>query len=90
MKRVKKQAKFIFTETYIDDVDHAWEISVELILDYQERTMTIKSNKSGGETFIFIRGKVNTFQKWNAIMSAMQQAAEFGYNELRKAIDKEG
>ena len=82
----KVEAKYKFSKQWIDITDKPKEVTVDLIINYHNKTFSITpSNQTAGK-FTFCQGGVNSVIMWNAILETIKQATNFadkklGFNE---------
>jgi hypothetical protein len=78
----KTEAKFKFSKDWIDITDQTQSVTVDLIINYNNKTFSITPNNQVAGKFTFCQGGSNSVNMWNCILDVMKEATNFAQKEL--------
>lgn len=78
----KVEAKFKFLKNWIDITEKVQEVTVDLIINYHNKTFSITPNNQGAGKFTFCQGSANSVIMWVAILDTIKEATYFAQKEL--------
>jgi hypothetical protein len=78
----KVEAKFKFSKEYTDITEKIQEVTVDLIINYYNKTFSITpANQTAGK-FTFCHGRANSVIMWHAVLETIKEATFFAHKEL--------
>lgn len=78
----KVEAKFKFSKDWIDITDKTQSVTVDLIINYHNKTFSITPNNQVAGKFTFCQGGANAVIMWNAVLATIKEATYFAHKEL--------
>jgi hypothetical protein len=79
----KVEAKFKFSKEYTDITEKKEEVTVDLIINYHNKTFSITpANQTAGK-FTFCQGGANSAIMWQTILETIKEATYFAHKELQ-------
>lgn len=78
----KTEAKFKFSKDWIDIFDKTQSVTVDLIINYHNKTFSITPNNQVAGKFTFCQGGFKSVNMWNSILEVMKEANQFANKEL--------
>ena len=78
----KTEAKFKFSKDWIDIAEKTQSVTVDLIINYNNKTFSITPNNQVAGKFAFCQGGSNAVIMWNSILEVMKEANQFANKEL--------
>lgn len=79
---IKTEAKFKFSKNWIDITEREQKVTVDLIINYQNKTFSITPNNQTAGRFTFCQGGANSAIKWNTVLEIVKEANTFARIEL--------
>ena len=78
----KLEAKFKFSKNWIDKAQKEQTATVDLIINYHNKTFSVTPNNQVAGKFTFCQGGANSAIMWNCILDVMKEATFFAHKEL--------
>jgi hypothetical protein len=78
----KVEAKFKFSKDWIDITDKTQLVTVDLIINYHNKTFSVTPNNQVSGKFTFCQGGANSAIMWNAVLTTIKEATLFAHKEL--------
>lgn len=78
----KVEAKYKFYEKWKDITGNEQEITVDLIINYHNKTFSVTPNNQSSGKFTFCQGGASSSLMWYAILAGITNATEFARKEL--------
>ena len=78
----KVEAKFKFSKDWIDLSEKKQEVTVDLIINFHNKTFSITPNNQVAGKFTFCQGGANAFIMWNCVLETIKEATYFANKEL--------
>jgi hypothetical protein len=78
----KVEAKFKFSKDWIDLAEKTQTATVDLIINYHNKTFSVTPNNQVAGKFTFCQGGANSAIMWNAVLETIKEATLFARNEL--------
>jgi hypothetical protein len=79
----KVEAKFKFSKDWIDITEQTQSVSVDLIINFNNKTFSVTPNNQVAGKFTFCQGGANSAIMWGAILETIKEATYFAYKELQ-------
>jgi hypothetical protein len=78
----KVEAKFKFSKQWTDITDKTQEVTVDLIINYHNKTFSVTPANQVAGKFTFCQGGANSAIMWNTVLEAIKEAIYFAHKEL--------
>lgn len=78
----KTEAKFKFSKNWIDITEKTQTATVDLIINYHNKTFSVTPNNQVAGKFTFCQGGSNSVIMWNAVLESIAEAIRFANKEL--------
>lgn len=78
----KVEAKFKFSKNWIDIAQKEQTATVDLIINYHNKTFSVTPNNQVAGKFTFCQGGANSARMWNVVLETIKEANFFAYKEL--------
>lgn len=78
----KVEAKFKFYKTWTDITEKTQKVTVDLLINYHNKTFSITPENQTAGKFMFCQGGNNSALMWIAILKAIKEATNFAQKEL--------
>lgn len=78
----KVEAKFKFSKDWIDRTEKTQTATVDLIINYHNKTFSVTPNNQVAGKFTFCQGGPNSVIMWNAVLESIKDAIRFANKEL--------
>lgn len=78
----KVEAKFKFSKDWIDIADKTQTATVDLIINYHNKTFSVTPNNQVAGKFTFCQGGANSAVMWNTVLETIKEATYFAFKEL--------
>ena len=78
----KVEAKFKFSKNWIDIAQKEQTATVDLIINYHNKTFSVTPNNQVAGKFTFCQGGANSAIMWNAVLETIKQATYFAHKDL--------
>jgi hypothetical protein len=78
----KTEAKFKFSKNWIDITEKEQKVTVDLIINYHNKTFSITPDNQVAGKFTFCQGGSNSVNMWNCVLDVMKEANQFANKEL--------
>lgn len=79
----KVEAKFKFYKNWTDLADKTNKATVDLLINYHNKTFSITPDNQVSGKFTFCQGGHNSVLMWKAIAELINEANFFAYQELK-------
>ena len=79
----KVETKYKFSKDWIDITEQTQEVTVNLIINYLNKTFSITPANQVAGKFTFCQGGANSAIMWGAILETIKEATYFAYKELQ-------
>jgi hypothetical protein len=76
----KVESKFIFYKKWLDGTGKI--VTIELVIDYENKNFKVKPQKSTSTSFTFYNGNSSNSLMWIAVAETIKEATEFAIREL--------
>ena len=83
----KVEAKFKFSKDWIDIAEKTQSVTVDLIINYHNKTFSVTPNNQVSGKFTFCQGGANAVTMWLTVLIVIKDATLFAHKELE--FDKE-
>ena len=78
----KVEAKFKFSKDWTDITENTQEVTVDLIINYHNKTFSITPPNHSAGKFTFCQGGANSAKMWNTVLETIKEATYFANKEL--------
>jgi len=78
----KVEAKYKFYENWKDITGNEQVVTVDLIINYHNKTFSVTPNNQPSGKFTFCQGGLSSSLMWYAVLEAIVQATNFAREEL--------
>ena len=78
----KVEAKFKFSKDWIDITEKTYSVTVDLIINYHNKTFSVTPNNQVAGKFTFCQGGANSVRMWSAVLATIKEATHFAHKEL--------
>jgi hypothetical protein len=78
----KIEAKFKFSKDWIDITEKTQSVTVDLIINYHNKTFSVTPANQVAGKFTFCQGGANSAIMWNAVLETIKEATYFAHKEL--------
>lgn len=78
----KVEAKFKFSKQWTDITDKEQSVTVDLIINYHNKTFSVTPNNQVSGKFTFCQGGANSAIMWNTVLETIKEATYFAHKEL--------
>ena len=79
---IKTEAKFKFSKDWIDITEKTQTATVDLIINYHNKTFSVTPNNQVAGKFTFCQGGANSARMWNTVLETIKEATYFAHKEL--------
>jgi len=78
----KVEAKFKFSKDWIDIAEKTQTATVDLIINYHNKTFSVTPANQVAGKFTFCQGGANSAIMWNTVLETIKEATYFAHKEL--------
>lgn len=78
----KVEAKFKFSKDWIDLSEKTQEVTVDLIINFHNKTFSITPNNQVAGKFTFCQGDANSVIMWKCVLETIKEATYFAHKKL--------
>ena len=78
----KIEAKFKFSQDWIDITEKTQTATVDLIINYHNKTFSVTPNNQVAGKFTFCQGGANSAIMWLTVLKIIKDATLFAHKEL--------
>jgi hypothetical protein len=78
----KVEAKFKFSKDWIDLTEKTQSVTVDLIINYHNKTFSVTPANQVAGKFTFCQGGANSAIMWNVVLETIKEATYFAHKEL--------
>jgi hypothetical protein len=78
----KVEAKFKFYKTWIDITEKTQKVTVDLLINYHNKTFSVTPENQVAGKFTFCQGGANSARMWNTVLKTIKEATNFAHQEL--------